>query len=191
MKEIRRLDRTEILKSGDWLSVEKHRVQFPNGQIIDDWSWIVTPSYATVIAVTTANEVVCFRQSKYALDGVVLAPVAGYINGTEEPLDTAKRELAEEAGLQSDTWKGLGSYVVDSNRGVAVAHLFLATEAIPVTQPPPPSDDLEEQELVLLSLDAFRQAIVDAKFGALSWTAAGALALLHLEATRPGDRPAS
>jgi ADP-ribose pyrophosphatase len=159
--------------------VEHHRVQFPSGQIVDDWSWIVTPSYATVIAITTSQEVVCFRQVKYALEGVVLAPVAGYINEPEQPLDTAKRELAEEAGYESTSWKSLGSYVVDSNRGVAIAHLFLATEATAVSQPA--SDDLEEQELVLLSIDAFKRAVLHGEFGALSWAAAASLALLHLD----------
>lgn len=176
------LDRRQLITRGSWITVEEHCVQFPDGRVIEDWTWVVAPSYVTVIALTPERHIVCFRQFKYALEGQVLAPVAGYLASGEDPLAGAKRELAEEAGMAAEQWTSLGRYVVDSNRGAGIAHLFLATTTVPSAHPA--SDDLEEQQLVLLPLDEFKQEVLAGAFGSLSWTAAGALALLHLEETR-------
>lgn len=178
MDAIRTLDRRQLITRGNWITVEEHRVQFPDGRVIEDWTWVVVPSYVTVVALTTDRHVVCFRQLKYALEGRVLALIAGYLEPGEDPLAGAKRELAEEAGMAADEWTSLGRYVVDSNRGVGVAHLFLATNATTVSHAA--SDDLEEQELVLLPVNEFKDEVLAGAFGSLSWGAAGALALLHL-----------
>jgi ADP-ribose pyrophosphatase len=172
------LERRTLLSRGHWLTVEEHRVALPDGRTIDDWSWIIAPPYVTVIAVTSDSRVLCFRQYKYAVGGDSLAPIAGYIEPGEEPLDAARRELMEEAGYASDSWKDLGRYVVDSNRGAGVAHLLLARDARRVDVPD--ADDLEEQELLALSLDEFRTTVTEGGFKALSWIAVAALALLQL-----------
>ena len=35
--------------SGRYVSVERHQVQLPDGRIIDDWYWIVTPDFVNVL----------------------------------------------------------------------------------------------------------------------------------------------
>lgn len=92
-------------------------MELPTGQIIDDWQWIITPDFINVVLITEAGEFVCFRQTKYAVDGVSLAIVGGYLEEGEDPLDAAKREVLEETGYSAPNWTPLGSYAVDGNRG--------------------------------------------------------------------------
>jgi ADP-ribose pyrophosphatase len=178
MKPIQTLSHRTVLDMGKFLKVEEHTVRFPDGHTIDDWPWIVTPDFVNVVPVTTDGRVLLFRQTKYAVEGVSLAPVGGYLEPDEESLDCARRELMEETGYEAQTWLDLGAYRVDANRGAGTAFFYLATGAVRVQEPD--ADDLEEQELISLSLDETKQALADARFRALPWTSVVALALIHL-----------
>ena len=175
------LAREEILRVGDgrFLAVERHRVALPDGTVIDEWPWIITPDYINVVAETTAGTFLCFRQTKYAVAGTSLSIVGGYLEPGEDPLAAAQRELREETGYAAAHWRALGSYSVDGNRGAGTAHLFLATAA--QWQQPIDADDLEEQELLLLSRRQLIGALHAGEFKVLAWAAAVALALPHLE----------
>jgi ADP-ribose pyrophosphatase len=167
-----------ILDTGKFLRVEQHEVELPNGVIIPDWTWVITPDFVNVAAITEAGEFICFRQTKYAVAGLTLAPVGGYLEPGEDPLTAAQRELQEEAGYSAREWIALGAYPVDGNRGAGTAHLYLALGAYPSTKKV--SDDLEEQELVLLSRDQVQQAVLDGSFKVVSWLALMAAALVYL-----------
>lgn len=168
-----------LLEHGLYLTVEEHTVELPDGTIISDWPWIVTPDYVIVVPVTVDGAFICFRQPKYAVKGLTLAPVGGYLDPDEEPLAAARRELLEETGYKAPEWHSLGHYAVDGNRGVGTAHLFLALDARQVADRDP--DDLEEQKLLLLDRQEIEQALTAGSFRVLPWTTAMALALLHLE----------
>jgi ADP-ribose pyrophosphatase len=172
------LEKRTVLKQGKWLQVENHKIQLPDGQIIEDWSWIVTPDYINVLAVTEEGRFICFRQTKYAADGITLATVGGYIEPGEDPLTAAQRELLEETGYHATEWHDLGRYVVDGNRGAGTAHLFLAQNARQVQ--PIDADDLEEQELLMLSRAEIQTALLEGEFKVVSWATAVALGLLTL-----------
>lgn len=163
---------------GRFLTVESHTVQLPDGQVIEDWPWLITPDFINVVVETEAGEFLCFRQVKYAAEGVTLAIVGGYLEPGEEPLAAARRELLEETGYEAPSWTALGRYAVDGNRGCGYAHLFLAQGARWIQ--PVDADDLEEQELRLLSRDELRTALDAGEFKVLPWATAVALALLRL-----------
>ncbi|MEZ4770468.1 MAG: NUDIX hydrolase [Caldilineales bacterium] len=170
--------RAAVLNHSKYLAVEEHEVLLPNGRVIPDWPWIVTPDYVNVVALTPAGEFVVFRQNKYAVDGVSLAPVGGYLEPGEDPLAAARRELLEETGYAADDWIDLGHYVVGGNRGIATGYLYLARGAARVAEPD--ADDLEEMELLLLSRDEVETALKAGEFKVLSWAATVALALLRV-----------
>jgi ADP-ribose pyrophosphatase len=168
-----------VLDERPWLVVERHTVELPDGRVIPDWPWVITQDYVNVVAVTEDNLFLCFRQTKYGLDGETLAIVGGYLNDGESPLAAAQRELREETGYAAGEWIDLGHYRVDPNRGVATGHLFLARRARWVGAVA--SDDLEEQELIRLALPEVKAALLAGEFKVMAWTAAVALSLRHLE----------
>ncbi len=178
MQPWKTLSRRIILKHSKYLIVENHAVELPDGRVISEWPWIITPDYINVLVVTQDGEFLCFRQTKYGVEGTSLAPVGGYLEPGEDPLAAAQRELLEETGYQAPEWTSLGHYGVDGNRGAGTAHFFLARGALRVSEPD--ADDLEEQELLHLSRSEMEAAIANGEFKSLPWAAVVALALLHL-----------
>lgn len=173
------LSRRVVLDYSKFLVVEEHAVKLPDGQVISDWPWIITPDFVNVVAVTREGRYLCFRQTKYGIDGTSLAPVGGFLEPGEEPLAAAQRELLEETGYRAPDWIPLGSYRVDANRGVGTAYFFLARGAHWVTEAKP--DDLEELELLCLERAEVEAALMTGQFKVLPWAAIVALALRYGE----------
>ena len=110
--------RRTVLQAGDgrFLKVEYHTVELPNGHVIENWPWLITPDYVNIVAETVDGEFICFRQTKYAVPGLSLAIAGGYLEPEEDPLAGAQRELLEETGYVAGEWTPLGEYAVDGNR---------------------------------------------------------------------------
>jgi ADP-ribose pyrophosphatase len=177
MKPWKTLCRRVLLDLGKFLVVEGHTIQLPDGRVIEDWPWVITPDFANVVAVTPDDRYLCFRQVKYAVEGTSLATVGGYLEPGEAPLAAAQRELLEETGYAASEWIALGQYAVDANRGMGTAYLYLARGARRVAEPE--ADDLEEQELLLLSRVEMEAALEAGAFKVLPWAAVVALALCY------------
>lgn len=180
MQTWKTLSRQTVLDRGKFLRVEDHMVELPDGRIIEQWPWLITPDYINVVAVTDDDKFLCFRQMKYAIDGLSLAPIGGYIEPNEEPLNAAKRELLEETGYEAGEWIDLGHYRIDPNRGVGTGYSYLAHHARRVADPI--ADDLEEQELLWLSRSEVEAALDAGEFKVLAWALNVALALRHIPA---------
>lgn len=163
-----------ILDHSKWLKIEKHSIQLPSGETLHNWPWIITHDYVIVIAVTEENEFLCFFQTKYAVDGTTYAPVGGYLEAGEQPIDAARRELLEETGYMSDKWQHLGSFRVDGNHGCGTAHLFLAEKCMLTARPN--RDDLEEMQLLKLNRKTIETLLTNNEFKVLPWTTAFLLA---------------
>jgi ADP-ribose pyrophosphatase len=179
MQTWKTLSRRLVLDQSPYLVVEEHTVALPDGRVIDDWPWLIMPDFAIVVAVTQGGDFLCFRQVKYGVGGETLALVGGYVEPSEDPLATARRELLEETGYDAPDWQSLGAYRVDGNRGGGTAYLFLAQGARRTAEPD--ADDLEEQELMTLSRSEIEHALALGEFKVLAWPAALALALLRLK----------
>lgn len=179
MRPWKTLARTTVLAKSRFLTVEDHTVELPGGDVIEGWEWVITPDFANIAVVTDDQQFLCFRQTKYAVEGVSLAPAGGYIQPDEDPLTAAQRELLEETGYEASEWVSLGRYAVDGNRGAGVAHLYLARGARRVADVN--ADDLEEQEMVFLSRAQVEAALQAREFKVLPWAALMALALLQTQ----------
>ncbi len=180
MQSWRTLARRTVLDYGWPLVVEEHTVELPDGQVIDEWPWLITPDYANVLVQTVDGDFLCFQQTKYGVEGTTLAVVGGYLEPGEDPLVGAKRELLEETGCEASEWVRLGNYRVDGNRGAGMAHLYLARNARHVTEPM--ADDLEEQKLLRLTRSDLEEALHSGAFKVLPWATTVALGLGHVEA---------
>lgn len=172
------LKKVTILDHNHFLKVENHVVELPDGTIIPDWAWVEIPDAVIILAVTKEQQFVCFRQTRYAVEGTTLATAGGMIEQDELPLDAAKRELLEETGYTSEQWVNLGSYVLDPNRGMATMYLYLALDAVYETEPN--ADDLEDQELLFLSKTEIEEALLSGEFKVLTSAAVASLSLNYI-----------
>jgi ADP-ribose pyrophosphatase len=163
--------------------VEEHSVELPDGTIIEKWPWVASPDFVLVLGITPERKFMVFHQTKYAVDVMVnqdtLAPVGGYLEPDEDPEEAALRELQEETGYQSDHLMHLSSTVVDGNRGGGMGHLYLALNA--TFKEKIESDDLEEQNLLLMSREELEAALDAGEFRVSVWALLIALALRRLD----------
>jgi len=178
MKQWKTLKKETILNHGKYLRVEEHTIKLPDGKIIEKWPWIISNDFVLVMPVTNKMTVFCFKQTKYAIKGTTLAPVAGMIDPGENPLSAAKREMEEEIGYKSDNWINLGSYIQCGNKGAGTGHLFIAKNIQKISKKK--SDDLEEQKLIELNMNELKTELLKKKFKVGSWSLLFSLGLLYL-----------
>ena len=183
MQPWKTISRKVVQQFGKFLTVEVHEIELPDGRVIKDWPWLVSPDFALVLARTTEGKFLCFRQTKYAVKGETFAPVGGHIDPGEEPLVAAKRELLEETGYVATEWHIVGEGVAHGNRGGGSGYLYLALNAS--RQCASNADDLEEQELLLLTRAELEAALDCGEFKTLAWAAVIALALRYLDQHQP------
>lgn len=91
---------------GKLLQVQEDAVRLPDGTTARR-EYIVHPGAAMVLAMPDARSVIMERQYRYPLRAHVYELPAGKMDPGEAPLDTAKRELLEEAGYRAGEWRHL------------------------------------------------------------------------------------
>jgi ADP-ribose pyrophosphatase len=105
------LDEKKITSSmkfnGKLLRVYEDSVELINRKITTR-EYIKHPGGACIAALTKADELLFVRQFRYPYGKVILELPAGKLDGKEDPLAAAKRELKEETGTSSEKYIFLG-----------------------------------------------------------------------------------
>ena len=140
MPGFRRVSEENLLEA--WLfRVDRFHLLDPNGRPFDRFV-IRHPGAVVVVPVHDDGTVTLVRQYRAAVDDLVLEIPAGTRDrGDESEEATARRELAEEAGLEAATWERLiGTW---NTPGVSDQHttIFMATGLTPTESRP---DGIEE-----------------------------------------------
>ena len=91
------------------------------------------PGGAAVVAVDSERRVCLLRQYRYVAGGWIWELPAGKLEPNEPPLETARRELIEEAGVSASHWESLGTTLSSPGVFSEVLHLFYATGIEPDT----------------------------------------------------------
>ena len=150
---------TEVY-AGRVIQVNVEEVRLPNGNVAT-LEIVHHPGGAAIVALDDANRVCLVKQYRHAAGGYIWELPAGKIDDREPPLQTAQRELEEEAGRQAAQWRSLGEYLSSPGFLTEVVHLFLATELAVV------ADRLEENEVLEAHWLPFEQVLAMAYSGEL------------------------
>jgi 8-oxo-dGTP pyrophosphatase MutT (NUDIX family) len=146
-------------------------VRWPDG-LEGEYSYVEAPSATVVVPVLEDGSTVLVRQWRHPWDENSWELPAGTLEEGEDPLAGAKRELAEEAGLEAASWTSLGT----ARAAAALTtrfHLFLAREVTRGTRSP----EAYEQDMILREL-ALAEAVEEAYSGGIKH-AASIVALLR------------
>src|SRR3989344_1288950 len=121
------------------------------------------------------GDIYLIYQYRYSFGKRIIEAVSGHVESGEKPLETAKRELMEEAGIFAKFWKKLAILELSSSVIMSKSHLFLVKDlsfgrARPVSG--------EEIELIKMPLEeAVRKVINGEIFHA---STANGIMLLHI-----------
>jgi 8-oxo-dGTP pyrophosphatase MutT (NUDIX family) len=112
---------------GGFFTVSRARFRHEDGEEVQ--RAIVRHTGAVGIVVLDGEQLWLVRQPREAIGSPDLLELpAGKLDEEgEAPLDTAKRELAEEIGKQASDWEPLGSFYTSPGFTDEEVHLFLAT----------------------------------------------------------------
>ena len=145
MPGFRRVSEEVLLRA--WLfRVDRFHLVDPEGKPFDRFV-VRHPGAVTVVPVHDDGTVTLVRQYRAAVDAMVLEIPAGTRDKDDESLEaTARRELAEEAGLEAARWELLiGTW---NTPGVSDQHttIYLATELSPCQSRP---EGIEERYMTV------------------------------------------
>jgi 8-oxo-dGTP pyrophosphatase MutT (NUDIX family) len=122
---------------------------------------IAHPGSVAVVA-HDGEQLYLVKQPREAVDEPELLelPAGKLDEDGEEPLDTAKRELAEEIGKGARTWKHLTSFYTSPGFVDEECHVYLATDLYDESAE---ADENERIEIVAVPLDRLDDAIRDCR----------------------------
>lgn len=134
-----------------------------------------------VVALDEQQRVALVKQYRHAVRAMTVEVPAGKLDGAEDPLSGAQRELREETGLRAGQWRQLSGIYPSPAWSTEYIHLYLATDLIPG---PTATEADETIEVVWLPLPEaigliHSSAITDGKTVA-------ALLLAHYDLTQVG-----
>jgi ADP-ribose diphosphatase len=116
------------------------------------------PGAVAVVAVDQEGMVALVRQRREAARKELLELPAGTLEEDEQPLESARRELAEETGLTGGTWRELAAFYTTPGFCRERMHLF-AAESVEHGSASPEAD--EELELVRWRVDDIAKRLVE------------------------------
>jgi len=128
-------DDVRTVFDGRVLRLNLERVQLPNGTTAE-LEIAHHPGGATVVALDSAGRICLLRQFRHAAGGWIIELPAGKLDNREPPIECARRELAEEAGVEAARWATLGSFFSSPGVLTEVIHVFLARDLTPVPSAP-------------------------------------------------------
>src|SRR3954454_5515933 len=119
----------ETVYEGKIFTVKKERFRFADDGEEADREIVEHPGAVAVVA-HDGEHLFLVRQPREAVDEQALLELpAGKLDEEgEEPLATAKRELAEEVGKAAGSWERLSSFYTSPGFAAEEVHLYLATD---------------------------------------------------------------
>jgi len=111
---------------GKIVKITQEHIILPNGKEVN-FEFVHHPGGAAVVALDEKRRVCLLRHYRPVANDWLWEIPAGKRNNNEDPMETARRELREEAGLIAVKWRFIG--MIYSSPGVftEVIHLYLAT----------------------------------------------------------------
>ena len=147
----------------EFFSVRRDTFRHEDGE--DAERDIVMHTGAVGIVVLDGEQLWLVRQPREAVGSPDLLEIpAGKLDEEgEEPLETARRELAEEIGKQAADWESLGSFYTSPGFTDEECHVYLATGLSDASAETQDNERIDIEVRPLAQLDAIIDEVRDSK----------------------------
>ena len=156
---------SETVYEGGFFTVRRDAFRHEDGE--EAKREIVAHTGAVGIVVLDGEELWLVRQPREAVGvpDLLEIPAGKLDEDGEEPLETGKRELAEEIGKQAEHWEPLGAFFTSPGFTDEQVHLFLATGISDVAERPEVDENerIEVEVRPLADLDELIERSTDSK----------------------------
>src|SRR4051795_11078377 len=153
---------SETVWEGRIATVRNDRFRHDDGEVVD--REIVSHPGAVAVVAHDGENLWLVRQPREAVDDYLLELPAGKLDEEgEDPLATAKRELAEEVGKAANTWRHLTTFYASPGFSDEQIHVYLATDLYDEQAHTDENERIEIVKVPLGELDDVIRTNVDAK----------------------------
>lgn len=149
---------------GLYFEVKENKLDFGNGVLRTHHDIYRAPA-VSVFPLTESYEIYLIRQYRYILGKEITEAIAGMVDGDESPIEAAKRELQEEAGITAQEVTEMRQVSIGASFYFATQHLILA-KGLTVGESHP--EETERITRVKLSLDEAVQKVMQGEISTAS-----------------------
>jgi 8-oxo-dGTP pyrophosphatase MutT (NUDIX family) len=141
---------SSVLASGHIVTLRADSVELPDGEIIGR-EVVEHPGAVAIVALDNHDRVLMIRQYRHPAAATLWEIPAGLRDVAGEPLvETARRELLEEAGCRAGDWRILADYLSSPGISTERVRVFLARELTMV--PPGQGEYVRQHEEAYLTV---------------------------------------
>ena len=141
-------------------TVEHREFERPGGKPVGR-DVVVHPGAVVVLPVLDDRRIVMIRNFRYTVEQELWELPAGTREPDETPIDTARRELEEEAGYRTETMTPLMEFYTSPGILTERMHAFVATGLTPVGQNLQGSERIDVE---IVEVPEVRRRLLDGEF---------------------------
>ena len=148
---------SKTIFEGRIIKVTLDQAELPNGKLAAR-EVVEHPGGVAVLALEEDNTTYLVKQFRYPIQQLLLELPAGKLDGPEDHLLAAKRELSEETGLEAEEWTYMGSILASPGFCTERLHMYLAQKLSHKKQH---LDEDEFLNVVPIPFDALVRQVMD------------------------------
>ena len=148
---------SKTIFEGRIIKVTLDQAELPNGKLAAR-EVVEHPGGVAVLALEEDNTTYLVKQFRYPIQQQLLELPAGKLDGPEDHLLAAKRELREETGLEAEEWTYMGSILASPGFCTERLHMYLARKLSHKKQH---LDEDEFLNVVPIPFDALVRQVMD------------------------------